>query len=62
MLLIAVLKYIFILAPLHLAHENLADTEPVIIPFKIVNILFTALYGIITGSLPADYLCVKFKP
>ena len=37
----------------YLAHENLAESDPVIIPYKVINSIFTTLYGIITGLLPA---------
>ena len=40
---------------LFLTRENLAESDPVIIPYMVVNIRFITLYGIISGSLFADY-------
>ena len=39
----------------YLTPENLADSDPVIIPYKEVNKRLNALYGIITGSLYAYF-------
>ena len=33
----------------YLAHEWLAESDPVITPYEVLNRLFTAIYGIITG-------------
>ena len=33
---------------LYLVHEKSADNSPVIIPYKVGNLIFTTLYGIIT--------------
>ena len=41
--------------PLYFAHEQQAKSDPVIIPYKVVNIRLITLYGIITGSLSAYY-------
>ena len=30
------------------------------IPYKVINRMFTTIYGIITGSLSAYYLCAKY--
>ena len=40
---------------LYLDRENLADSDPVIIPYKVVKVRFIALYGMITGSLSAYF-------
>ena len=40
---------------LYLAHENSAESDPVIMLFMATNQQFTAVYGIITGSLFAEY-------
>ena len=40
---------------IYLAHKQLADSDPVIILYKVVNRPFIALYGIITGS------CLKYN-
>ena len=45
---------------LYLAHEQSADSDPVIIPYMVINRRFTALYGIITGSLSAYYSCARY--
>ena len=34
--------------------ENLADSGLVVIPYKVINMLFDILYGIITGPLSAN--------
>ena len=47
---------------LYLAHEQSADSDPVIIPYMVINRRFTALYGIITGSLSAYYSCATCIP
>ena len=39
----------------NLAHENLLNSNPVIIPYMVLDIRFITLYGIITGSLSAIY-------
>ena len=44
----------------HLAHENLAETYPLIIPYMVVNNLFITLYSILTRSLHANYLCARY--
>ena len=36
-----------------LAQEYLAECDPMIIPNKVINLIFTTLYGIITGPLSA---------
>ena len=40
---------------LYLASENLAGSDPMVIPYMVVNRQFITLYGIITGSLSANY-------
>ena len=40
---------------------TLVDSDPVIIPYMVVNRRFIALFGIITGSLPANYSCVVYS-
>ena len=35
-------------------NEKLAVSEPLIIPYKVINRRFTTLYGIITGSQAAN--------
>ena len=55
------LHYFTIYRLLYLAHKNLADSDPVIMPYKVVNIRFMPLYGVITGSLSADYSCARNK-
>ena len=45
-----------------LARENLANSYPVIMPYKVINHLISTvynIYGIITGPLTAYYLCAK---
>ena len=42
---------------IYLACKNLADIDPVIKPYKVADVRLIALYGIITRSLPAYYLC-----
>ena len=55
-------QIITVLSPkLYLARENLADNDPVIIPYMVVNRWFIALYGIISGSLSANYSWAKYK-
>ena len=44
---------------LYLARENLADSGPVIIPYGVIDRIFITLYGIITGSLSANYSCAR---
>ena len=48
-------------ACLFLAHENVAESNPVIIPYKVVTIRFMSLYGLVTRSLMPTfherYLC-----
>ena len=46
---------------LYLAHEKLADTDSVIIPYMAMNWRFITLYGIITGPLSAYYSCGRYK-
>ena len=41
-----------------LTHEYSTDSEPVIIPYKVINIRFITLYGIITALLSAYYLLI----
>ena len=36
---------------LYITHENLADSDPVIIPYMVVNIRFITLYGHIMSRL-----------
>ena len=36
---------------LYLVREKLADSNPVIIPYKVMNRMFTTIYGIIARSL-----------
>ena len=43
----------FDLYSLDLARENLARSDPVIIPYRVINVRFKTLYGIITESLSA---------
>ena len=45
----------------HLAHEQLADSDPAIIPYKVMNRLFTTIYGLITGTLPAKFLQARYS-
>ena len=33
---------------LYVAHEYWVDSDPAIIPYKVINLIFTTLYGIIT--------------
>ena len=33
----------------------------IIIPYKALNHIFTSLYGIMTGSLSAEYLCARIN-
>ena len=33
----------------------MADSDPVIIPYKVINRIITTLYGIITKSLPPSF-------
>ena len=40
---------------------TLADGDPFIIPYKVVNRRFTTLFGIITGSLPANCSCAGYS-
>ena len=44
---------------LYLARKNLTDSDPVIIPYKVLNIRFMTLFGMITRSLYANYSCAK---
>ena len=44
----------------YLAHENLAESDPVIIPYKVINSIFTTLYGIITGLLSVKFSGVRY--
>ena len=39
----------------------MADSSPVIIPYKVINPMFTAIYDIITGSLSAYYSCARYS-
>ena len=39
----------------------MADSDLVIIPYKVKNLIFTTLYGIITGSLPAKFLRPRYS-
>lgn len=45
---------------LHLVRENLVDSDPSIIPYKLVNRRFMTLYGIISGSLSANYSWARY--
>ena len=36
---------------LYHSHENSVDSDPVIIPYKVINRTFTTLYGIMKGLL-----------
>ena len=40
---------------LDFTHEQLVDNGPVIIPYKAINNIYAALYGIITRSFTANY-------
>ena len=42
---------------LYLAHNKLAENGPVIMPYKVINRIFTTIYGIIIWSLSAFYFC-----
>ena len=46
---------------LYLAHEKLADSDLVIIPYKVISRLYTTLYGIIIGSLYAYFSRARYK-
>ena len=46
-----------VISLLYLAQENLAGTNPAIIPYKVINRRLIALYGKITGSLSQYILC-----
>ena len=39
----------------YFARTNVADSDPLILPYMVTNIRFISLYGIITGSLSAKY-------
>ena len=41
--------------------QNLADSDLVIIPYKLLNIRTMTLYGIITESLPADLFWASYS-
>ena len=38
-----------------LVHDKLASNDPVIIPYMVINSIFSTLYGIITRLLSTDY-------
>ena len=40
-------------------NKNSADSDPLIIPYKVINVMFTTLFGIITRSLPNNYSCTR---
>ena len=40
--------------------QDLANSNPVIMPYKVVNVQFIALYGKITGVLAANFLCAGY--
>ena len=42
-----------------LLHKYLVESDSVIIPYKVINHLFTTLYGIITELLSANYSCTR---
>ena len=42
---------------LYLSREN---SDPAIMPYKVVNLRYITLYGIITGSLPDAYSCARY--
>ena len=46
---------------LNLARNILADSDTMIIPYKVINRIFTTLYGIITGSVSADFSRAKYN-
>jgi len=47
---------------LYLARENLADSNPAIIPwYKVENIRFLTLYGMITMPLCTNYSCARYN-
>ena len=45
---------------LYLAHEQLSDSGPAIIPYKVMTRLFTTIYGIITGLMSAKLLRARY--
>lgn len=45
----------------HGAHEYSADSDPVIMPYKVVNEQFISLHGIITGSQSAKFSCARYN-
>ena len=55
-------EYCNSLSILYLAREKLADSDPVIIPYKVINRMFTTLYGLISGSLSAYYSWARCTP
>ena len=44
----------------YLARDKYSDSDSVIIPYKVINCIFSTLYGIITGSLSAYFLRASF--
>ena len=48
-------------ANLYLDCENFADSDPVIIPYKALNIRFMPLYGTITESLSAKFSQARYS-
>ena len=51
----------YIIQVIYLARENLAHSDLVIIPYMVINIRFITLYGIITGSLHANYSPARYS-
>ena len=48
---------------LYLVQKNSANSDPVIIPllyYKVINIHFIIIYGIITGPIPAFLSCANY--
>ena len=46
---------------LYLTHEKKADSDPVIIPYKVMNNILTTLFGIITGYLSAKFSRARYR-
>ena len=42
-------------------NENLAGSDLVIMPYKVINIRFITLYGTTSGSLSANYLYARYS-
>ena len=45
----------------YIARENLAESDPLIIPYIVVNRRFISLYGIIIGPLSTNISCVRYS-